>query len=110
MVPLLGKRIGFDTVSKFEGAANWRLEEGRILEDRGKTLGAIYLYGYVAEARLQAALYRMLGYRPTTEILEEQRKRIFKAAIRDRLMSPIPHDLGGLAQLVIATRKRRMIG
>jgi hypothetical protein len=110
MVPLLGRRIGADTVSKLEAAASRRLDEAHTLEESGQALGAIYLYGYVAEARLQAALFRMLGYRPQTEILEEQRKRIFKAAIKEKLMSAKPHDLGGLADLVIVTRKRRAAG
>jgi hypothetical protein len=110
MSPLLAKRIGPDSISKLEAAASRRYCEATVLRESGQLLGAAYLYGYVAECRLGAAYFRLVGYRPNTEITIEARKRILAAAIQAKLMSAAPHDIAGWAQLLIATRKRRGTG
>jgi hypothetical protein len=106
----LAERIGPDTISKLEGAAPRRLEEAAVLERQGLLVGAVYLYGYVAEIVLGAAYFRMIGYRPEVEITPAARKLAIAQAQQWKLMSSNPHDIPGWARLVIATRKQRSQG
>jgi len=110
MIPLLARRIGFDTISKFEAAAIRRFQEGKALQERGQLIGAVYLYGYVAEARMQAAYYRLISFRPNTEITPDRRRLILHAARQKGLIGGAPHDVAGLADLLIFTRKDRRTG
>jgi hypothetical protein len=110
MIPLLARRIGVDTISKIESAAPRRLLEAASLEREGLVVGAVYLYGYVAEINLAAAYFRLIGYRPNTEITAEVRKRIIALARQGRLMGRDPHDVLGWARLLVVTKKQRGIG
>ena len=110
MIPLLARRIGFDTISKLEAAASRRFAEAQMLREHGQWGGAIYLYGYVAEARIQAAYYRLIKFRPNTEITPDRRRLVLQSARQNKLMGRAPHDIGGWAELLIHTRKQRKIG
>lgn len=110
MIPLLAKRIGFDTISRLESAAYRRGEEARILHETGNLVGAVYLYGYVAEALLQGAYYRLIRYRPNTEITPERRRLVLQAARQAKLMGTAPHDIAGWGQFLVFTRKQRRTG
>ena len=109
-IPLLARRIGTDTVAHLESAAPRRFLEAQLLREKGQLTGAVYLYGYVAESRLAAAYFRLIGYRPSTEITSEARRRVIAAAIHARFMTGTPHDVAGWALLLVTTRKRRRAG
>ena len=59
--PSLARRLGADTVSKLEAAAARRFSDAEYLLVPGAHVGAVYLFGYVAEAILQAAHWRLLA-------------------------------------------------
>jgi len=84
--PLLAKRIGLDTVAKLEAAASRRFEEAESLRQNGRLTGAVYLYGYVAEVCLVAAYFRLIGYRPSTEITRDQRNKALSEARQLKLL------------------------
>jgi hypothetical protein len=76
VVPRLAKRLGLDTISKLESASTWRLADAIALQNAHRFVGAIYLFGYVAESRLQAACLRLLGFRPHTQVTQQMRQRM----------------------------------
>ncbi len=110
MIPRLAKRLGLDTISKLESAATWRLSDAIVLQEKGRLVGAVYLFGYVAEARLQAACLRLLGLRPHTLVTEDMRRRIVAEAIQLRFMGRSPHNIAGWAKYLIYWRRRRTTG
>ena len=59
---------GNDSIATLEAAARDRLDEGNVLLNAGYNGGAVYLYGYTAEAILKAAWFRLLGHTPTQAI------------------------------------------
>lgn len=56
------------TLSEFEAAGEDRFRDGIALAKRGRRMGAIYMFGYVAEAILKCAFFRLLDYRLDTRI------------------------------------------
>lgn len=52
------------TLGEFEIAGEGRFQDAIILAKKGRRLAAMYLLGYVAEAVLKCAVYRLLGYAP----------------------------------------------
>lgn len=108
--PVLAKRLGPDTISKFEAAAARRLQEAACLDDRGLHVGAIYLYGYTAEAHMQAAYYRLIGYQARTEITADFRRTVIAFARKIGLMGRASHDVFGWARFLVLTRKQRSTG
>ena len=56
------------TLGEFEIAGEDRFQDSITLVKRGRRLAAIYLLGYVAEAVLKCAFYRLWGYQADTLI------------------------------------------
>ncbi len=56
------------SVQDFELAAESRLDDAMTLLLANRLLGAIYLFGYVAEIYLKIAVYRRLGARQTAQV------------------------------------------
>jgi hypothetical protein len=110
MQRLLARRIGPDTVAKLEAAVSRRLAEAALLHQGGQGLGAIYLCGIAIEICLATAYFRVIGFRPNTEITESIRRLAITSAIPQRLMGRTPHDLWGWAQFLVVTKKRRSSG
>jgi hypothetical protein len=60
---IIGK-IGLDSVSRLQRAAERRCAEADWLAEGRHHLAALYFYGYVAEIVLGTAYFKMLGYMP----------------------------------------------
>src|SRR5437660_8473472 len=110
-MPRANRALGrHHSVLAFRAAAGARHREAIRLAVSGHRLGAIYLYGYVAEMLLKAAYFRLRGWGPHTPITHSDmtaaRSRAITAyhlAWLDRL-----HDLTGWARLL--AQGRRVLG
>lgn len=51
-----------ETIESFLQAACARFAEGTLLLNAGRTSGAVYLFGYVAELTIKAVAYRQFSY------------------------------------------------
>lgn len=104
----LVSRIGPDTIDELERAAPRRFAEADALRRGKRWIGAIYLYGYVAEMVLGAAHFKLLGYSPAQEIEFDRRRQLVQAAkkLSGMTIEAKPHPVDGLAQLLVVEKKR----
>jgi len=107
--PTLAFRLGEDSISRFESAAPRRLAEAIHLLEGGKTLAAIYLFGYVAEMCMKAARYRLLGFQTSDEITTGMR-RMIAGEDAGLPLNNFPHDLEDEAVRLIYIRKKYAVG
>jgi hypothetical protein len=98
-----------DSVRGFERAAIRRLLDAEALRRLDRRMAAIYLYGYSVEMWIKAAYFRTVflvsGLPPTSPIDFHRRK----AAVDEWQalglpQKPVPHDIAGWAQLLVAKR------
>ena len=107
----LAETLKFDgSIRTLEAAAPWRWQDAETLRNAGRLSAAAYLFGYVAEMRLTAACFHVLGYNEGQPIRREQRKECEKEARALQVMSDDPHDLRGWARYLVYLRKREMRG
>ena len=59
---------GYVTLGEYEVAGEDRFRDAMVLARQGRRMGAIYMFGYVVEAMLKCAFFRLLDYRPETLI------------------------------------------
>ncbi len=97
---IIGK-IGPDTVSRLERAAEKRFAEADWLAEGKHHLAAIYLYGYVAEIVLGSTYFKMKGYNATDPIPREVLDKTLKLARLRSSMSDKAHPVDGWALLLI---------
>ena len=99
-------KVGPDSVSRLERAAERRCAEADWLAEGRHHLAALYFYGYVAEIVLGNAYFKMLGYNAKDPILREDLKRALVPAGSRSLMSDKSHPVDGWALLLIEERAR----
>ena len=97
---IIGK-IGPDTVSRLERAAERRCAEADWLAEGKHHLAALYFYGYVAEIVLGLAYFRMIGYNAKDPILRDALDKALKLTRSRSLMSDKAHPVDGWALLLI---------
>jgi hypothetical protein len=94
------------TVRAFRDAAGARFRDAARLADAGHRLGAIYLYGYVAEMLLKAAYFRGRGWGPDQPVAHSdlyQAKQL-ATSLHNLAWPGNLHDLGGWVRLLIRDR------
>jgi len=102
---IIGK-IGPDTVSRLERAAERRCAEADWLSEGKHHLAALYFYGYVAEIVLGLTYFRMIGYNAKEPILRDALNKTLKLTRSRSLMSDKAHPVDGWALLLIEERAR----
>jgi len=110
-MPFLVDRLGEDSVHKLEAAASRRFAEAESLRERGFTVGAVYLYGYVAETRLKAAYFGgVMRFAADKDITRKDREQATDEAYNLSLMSKAPHDILGWARFLVFKQKQQKAG
>jgi hypothetical protein len=100
---IIGK-IGPDTVSRLERAAERRCAEADWLFEGKHHLAALYFYGYVAEIVLGLTYFTMIGYNAKEPILRDALNKTLKLTRSRSLMSDKAHPVDGWALLLIEER------
>jgi hypothetical protein len=106
----LADHLAPDTISQLERAAELRHDDGLVLLDQSRGLGAVYLFGHSAEMCLAAAYFRAAGF-PSKRVINRDTRLHHMNAARNLhgtdgkpLMTGDPHPLVGWARFL--QRKR----
>jgi hypothetical protein len=94
-------KIGPDTPSRLEKAAERRYAEAEALAETSFRLTSVYLLGYVAEMILGTTYFRVKGY-TTNDVIgtDDLRKALAAAKLRSRMLDK-SHPIDGWATLLI---------
>lgn len=109
-LPPFAERLAPDTVVRLERAARERFLSGSALQEEGRRLAALYLFGYIAEICLSAAYLRRAGFPIHAAIDRDTRHRRMVQARQLRqtsgepLMSSDPHPIVGWARFLLWQR------
>jgi hypothetical protein len=96
--------FGDDTIDAFINAARQREADARVLLERGRHTGAIYLSGYVTELVLKAAVYRNLGHGATASIPSTTRTAVEVMMKMDAYKPQGQHDILRWAQWLVNSK------
>lgn len=105
----LADHLAPDSISRLERAAQRRFEEADILSSTRRHLAAIYLYGYVVEMCLTAAVFRNAGFPRHAPIDRDTRQRRMAQARQLGVMSSDAHPLSGWARFLLWQRSARSV-
>jgi hypothetical protein len=61
-------RISKDSIKRFRAAVSSRTEDASVLLVNDRPAAGLYFYGYAAEMTLKAAVFRLMGEKPTANI------------------------------------------
>lgn len=101
-----------DSIDEFYAAALKRFGEGISLATQGRSTGAIYLFGYVAEMLVKAAYFRLDGHSRGQEISlhNDLRRAVQRGKNEHQVIWPkahAMHSVRGWAELLILERVSR---